>query len=491
MDEQLAADVETDDVVEPDNALPSLTLDELPQGLQDAARRAGWTKLMPVQAKAIPYLLAGRDLMIQSRTGSGKTGAFLLPILDRIDPADKRCQALILVPTRELARQVVHESEVLAGERGIETIAVYGGVGYGPQLEAFERGAPLVVGTPGRVLDHLLKRNLTLDGLKILVFDEADRMLSMGFYPDMKRLQQFLPEHRISGQMFSATLPGTVRSLASEFLHSPDFLSLSRDRVHVTGTEHVFYYVPAMDKDRYLMRVIEIENPSSAIIFCNTKSNVRYVSVVLKRFGYDADELSSDLAQGAREKVLGKLRSGKLRFLVATDVAARGIDIQELSHVFQYDVPQDAEDYIHRVGRTSRAGAMGEALALVSGLEKIQLQNIAKRYGIDLQERTPPTREEVEAIVSERTTALLEARLRDCGPLVLERMKRFEPLARSLGESDDEIMLLAMLLDDYYQQTLHASPDGPAPEPERLKPRGGDRDGARKPRSGGGGRRRR
>ncbi len=484
--EQAAA---VDHLIEPDDALPEISLQQLPPLLQEAVARAGWDRLMPVQARAMPYMLAGRDLMVQSRTGSGKTGAFLLPIMARIDPAEARCQALVLVPTRELARQVVEAAEQLAGPEGIRPAAVYGGVAYGPQIEAFERGAPLVVGTPGRVLDHLLKRTLTLEGLRILVLDEADRMLSMGFYPDMQRLRQYLPPEGMNAYLFSATFPGTVKSLAGEFLRNPEFLSLSRDQIHVASTEHVYYDVPAMDKDRYLIRLIEIENPTSAIIFCNTKANVHYVATVLKKFGYDADELSSDLAQAAREKVLGKLREGRLRFLVATDVAARGIDIIELSHVIQYEPPKDREDYIHRVGRTGRAGAAGEAITLVSGLERIALQNIAKTYGIDLQERTPPTREDVEQIVSQRVTALLEAKLRDRNPLQVERMRRFMPLARALGDNDDEVALVAMLIDDYYQQSLHAPPIPPAgavsptSEPERRGPAEEPAGGRRKRRS--------
>lgn len=477
-----AAEPDNEDLVEPDNALPAMTFEQMPQALQESSRRAGWTSLMPVQAKAMPYLLAGRDLMIQSRTGSGKTGAFLLPILDRTDPEDARCQALILVPTRELAKQVVTQAEELAGSSGIRPTAVYGGVAYGPQLEAFERGAHLVVGTPGRILDHLLKRNLSLEGLKILVFDEADRMLSMGFYPDMLRLKELLPGHKINGCMFSATFPAHVRGLASEFLNSPDFLSLSRDRVHVAETEHIFYDVPAMKRIRCLMRIIEMENPSSGIIFCNTKSDVEYVAVVLQRFGYDADQLSSALNQNSREKVLDQVRAGKLRFLVATDVAARGIDILELSHVIQYEPPKDPESYIHRVGRTGRAGATGEALTLVSGLEALHLRHIARTYSIDLQERTVPSDEDVQRIVAERVTVLLEARLRERGALQTERMQRFVPLAQALVDSEDERGIIAMLLDDYYQESLHA----PIEKPEYAVPM--EAKGGPRARSGGGGR---
>jgi len=405
-------DSHPEDIVEPDDALPQVTVDQLPEALQAAISRAGWGKLMPVQAKAMPYMLAGRDLMIQSRTGSGKTGAFLLPILERAERGGG-CQAIVLVPTRELAKQVTAEATMLGGPDGVRATAVYGGVDYGPQLKAFEEGVELVVGTPGRVLDHLIKGNLKFDGLKMLVFDEADRMLSMGFFPDMKRLQEFLPSHPINGYMFSATFPGRVMRLAGQFLDNPEFLSLSRDRVYVAEIEHVMYSVPAMRKDRALIRIIEIENPTSALIFCNTKANVQYVP------------------------------------------------------------PKEAEGYIHRVGRTGRAGAAGQGLALVAGLERIELLNIGKRYNIDFVERDAPTEEEVQQTVAERATVLLEARLRDRDPLQVERMQRFVPLAKRLGDTDDEVAIVAMLLDDYYQNSLHPTPDDwEAWKPRRSKGQG-------------------
>jgi ATP-dependent RNA helicase DeaD len=470
-------------LIEPENALPETTLDALPERSRAACARAGWTKLLPVQARAIPYLLAKRNIMVQSQTGSGKTGAFLLPILERIDMAKRACQALILVPTRELALQVSREAEMLGGDFGVRTAAVYGGVKYGPQLDAFRDGAQLVVGTPGRILDHLLKETLSLEALQILVFDEADRMLSMGFYPDMKRIQQFLPSRQISGYMFSATFPGYVLRLAGDFLRKPEFLSLSRDHVHVVGTDHIYYLVPGMQRERSLVRIIEMENPVAAIIFCNTKSTVHFVTVVLKRFGYDADELSSDLAQGARERVMGRVRKGALRFLVATDVAARGIDIPDLSHVIQYEPPEDPELYIHRAGRTGRVGASGVAISMVAGMEQFKLKEISRNFNITLQQRTIPTDEDVSTIVSQRVTALLEADLRSRGSLEIERMQRFIPLGRSLAEAEEESPLIAMLLDDYYQRTLQAPPQPPLveapteaqvePEPlaDRKKPR--------------------
>jgi len=450
-------------VVEPENALPAATFDSLHELCRAGAARAGWTDLMPVQARAIPYLLAGRDLMIQSHTGSGKTGAFLLPALARIDLTRPASQVLVLVPTRELARQVSAEAEILSGDPKL-VAAVYGGTAYEPQVEALRRGAPIVVGTPGRILDHLLQRTLSLADLSILVLDEADRMLSMGFYPDMKKVQRYLPREGRSTYLFSATFPPFVLRLAREFLRQPEVLSLSRDRIHALEVEHAFYTVPPMDKDRALVRIIEEENPSAAIIFCNTKVKVHYVTTVLQRFGYDADQLSSDLTQAARDRVMERLRRRRLRFLVATDVAARGIDVPELSHAIQYEPPDDPEAYVHRAGRTGRAGASGEAISLVTPFEKILLQNIAKQFKIELIERKLPSDEDVQSIVSQRLTALLEAQLRDRDKLQVERMRRFLPLARQLAGEEDELSVVAMLLDDHYQKSLHSSAGEPAEE---------------------------
>ncbi len=446
------------------NPLPDVTIEQLPERLRETAARVGWTTLMPVQARAIPYMLDARNIMIQARTGSGKTGAFLLPMLERLDPARRHCQALILVPTHELARQVGQEAERLCGAAGLSTVIVYGGVGYGAQSEALRQGAQIVVGTPGRTLDHLLKRTFSLNELEMLIFDEADRMMSMGFYPDMKQIRNYLPNRRLQACMFSATFPSYVMRIANEFIHEPEFITLSLDHLHVTDTEHFFCIVPGMEKDRGLVRLIEIDNPASAIIFCNTKAKVHYVSAVLQRFGYDADELTADLSQKQREKIMERMLQGKLRLLVATDVAARGLDIPALSHVIQYEPPEDVEGYVHRAGRTGRAGAAGVALSLVSDLEKMDLDRIVKRFGITLQERPLPTHADVETVVAERVTAMLEARLRQRDRLLIERSQRFVPLGRSLAENEEESAIIAMLLDDYYQQTLHA----PLPQPATV-----------------------
>ena len=472
------------DLVEPESKLPPTSIPDLPPKLRAAVDRAGWTELTPVQKMGIPYILAGRDMMVQARTGSGKTGAFILPLLERIDVNRPVCQAIVLTPTRELARQVADEASLLAGPDGPRVTAVYGGAAYGPQLDDFKKGAHIVVGTPGRILDHLIKRNLKLDNLKAFIFDEADRMLSMGFYPDMIRIREFLPKKEITGLMFSATFPVYVVSLAKQFLNKPDYLSLSKDRVHVEDTDHVFYVVPRMDKDRALVSVIEIENPSQCIIFCNTKDQVFYVSRVLQRFGYNADQLSSDLSQNLREKVMGRFRDGKLRLLVATDVAARGIDIPEMSHVIQYEPPEELEVYIHRAGRTGRAGLRGRAVMLVDVLERREITRIGARYNIEFEEILLPDDAAMAELVSERLIVHLEAQLRERDKLQVERMQRFLPVVEELAQEEDTRALLAMVLDDLYHEVQNQPPELP-PIGTEIEPRMAQRRGGGRRRRGG------
>ena len=442
-------------VDEPENALPEVSLADLPQLLQTACAKAGWNSLMPVQSRALPYLLEGRDLMVQSRTGSGKTGTYLLPLMARLNPAMPAVQALILVPTRELAVQVEQEAKTLFKGSGFTVAAVYGGVGYGKQMDALRQGVSVVVGTPGRVLDHLLRRTLNLDHISALIFDEADRMLSIGFYPDMKEIQRYLPETSIHAMLFSATYPPHVLKLAGEFLTDPQMLSLSTTQIHVAEVQHLYCECKSMEKDRTLIKILEVENPASAIIFCNTKATVHFVTAVLQGFGFNADELSADLSQSRREDVLSRLRKGTIRFLVATDVAARGIDIPELSHVFLYEPPDDRESYIHRAGRTGRAGAAGVVISLVDIMEKMELQRIAKYFKVPLTQHMAPTDEEVAHAVGMRVTALLEARFRQLNGLERERMKRFEPLVQSIAEDPEQRHLLTLLLDDCYQKSLN------------------------------------
>jgi ATP-dependent RNA helicase DeaD len=306
----------------------------------------------------------------------------------------------------------------------------------------------------------------------------------------MRRVQEYLPG-KVYTCMFSATFPHTVRSLARQFMEKPDFLSLSRDHVHVADTSHQTVIVSPMEKDRTLVRLIELENPESAIIFCNTRQRVHYIAVVLQRFGYNADELSGDLPQKDREKVMNRLRQGKLRFCVATDVAARGIDISDLSHVFQYELPEDPEIYIHRAGRTGRAGAAGVAITLVGDFtEQVQLKKIARQYNIEFEERPSPDEDALARVVSERMIVQLEAQMRDRDKLRIERLQRFVPMVRELANDEEGVQLIAMLLDDLYQQTLHTPPvtleetEADSRQVDRGEDRS-DKSGKKRRRSGG------
>ncbi len=478
--------------------LSPIKLEDTPESIQKACANAKWAECMPVQSRSLPYMLAKRDIMVQSRTGSGKTGAYLLPLLEHLDPALPAVQALVLVPTRELAVQVEQEARQLFQGSGLTVAAVYGGVGYGRQMDKLRQGVSLVVGTPGGVLDHLLRRTLQCDAVHSLVFDEADRMLSIGFYPDMQEIQKYLPETARHSALFSATYPPHVLRLAKEFLNNPAFLSLSTNEVHVADVQHMYCECKAMDKDRILVRLLEMENPTSAIIFSNTKANVHYIAAVLQNYGLNADALSADLSQRNREIVLSRLRNGKIRYLVATDVAARGIDVPDLSHVILYEPPEDRESYIHRAGRTGRAGAAGVVISLVDIMQKFELQRIAKHYSINLDAFPAPNEKEVDHIVGQRLLAKLEGRHRQMHATDRERSGRFDKLAGEILADEATIPLLSMLLYEAYQHDLQpqdGQAKGPKPLPEKplirtrksRPPRGeGDKKGPRgnfKPRS--------
>ncbi|NND70646.1 MAG: DEAD/DEAH box helicase [Rhodothermales bacterium] len=441
--------------------LPAIELPELPEPSRDAVAAAGWSSLTPVQQQAIPYMLEGRDLIVQARTGSGKTGAFMLPMFSLLDPEYRAVQALVLAPTRELARQVNEEFCRMAGDEeytSFRSALVHGGVRYGPQVSAIKDGAQIVVGTPGRIIDLLEQRKLDLSVLKVLVLDEADEMLSMGFYPAMREIKKYVPDVRQS-VMFSATMPVKVQNLARLFLTEPSFLGLSTGDESVDTSEHRYYLVEPMKRDRALVSIMEMDNPDSAIIFANTKKDVEYLTAFLKNYGHDCDGISGDLSQRDRDSVLNRLKSGDLRFLVATDVAARGIDVSDLDYVFMYDVPQNPEYYIHRSGRTARAGKSGTIVVIATQLEHNALKSIAKRYGVTLENRELPTKEMIEEKVSERITVLLEEAYRKKTGVQRERLQRFMTLTEELAEEEPEI--LAMLVDKFYHESMHGKRDNP------------------------------
>jgi ATP-dependent RNA helicase DeaD len=437
-------------IKEPQNKLPDFLIENLPEHLQATLRELGWNELMPVQKKTIPYMLQGRDMLIQSKTGSGKTGAFLLPLFQVIIAEHVFPQALILVPTRELAVQVNGEAEKLAKGTGIRSCAIFGGVGFDNQIHALRNGVHIIVATPGRLLDHAQRGNIDFGSIRDLIMDEADEMLGMGFYPDMQRVRRFLPKE-ISCTMFSATIPQTVKSLAREFQRpNADFLSLSYDQVIAKNLEHRYYASDAMGKDSLLIKILEWENPESCMVFCNMKKDVAYLEQVLNDYGFAAKALSGDISQKERELVLGEFRENKLKLLICTDVAARGIDVTHVTHVIVYDHPGDHEVYVHRSGRTARAGRSGLSISLITPVEEIEIQKTAADFGINFIKMPPISEEELASRIRQRAEAKLDRERRFLGQKQNERMRRYLPMVEELSQNTEGKELLAYLLDSFY-----------------------------------------
>jgi ATP-dependent RNA helicase DeaD len=381
------------------------TFDAIP--LSPEVRRAvdelGYVHPTPVQTAVFEPASRGKDLVVQARTGTGKTAAFGLPLVDSIVKRGvPAVQALVLSPTRELALQITREVDALSKHRGVRCTAVYGGAPMARQVADIRGGAQIVVGTPGRVLDHLHRGTMDPATIRCLVLDESDEMLSMGFLPQISDILSFLPATRQT-LLFSATLPPDIRRVAETRLKNPEFLTLSGDHIGALEIDHFVVIVPG-DKLSALVQLIEVDNPESAIVFCNTKDETKRVAAALDQQGYAADWLNADLPQNDREKVMAATRKGELRFLVCTDVASRGIDISHLTHVINYDFPESAEAYVHRTGRTGRAGRTGTALSLVGPRDVGNLYLLRLTYKLKPIERQLPsardkkTREETDLL---------------------------------------------------------------------------------------------
>ena len=365
--------------------------------LSDEMRRAltsiGYEVATPVQSEAIPLILAGIDLTLQSQTGSGKTAAFAIPVIEMIEPSPGRIDVLVMTPTRELARQVCEEFEGLGQFKDLTATAIYGGTSYEKQFKALET-ASIVVATPGRLLDLAERKKIDLSQLRILVLDEADEMLSMGFRDDIEAVIEYLPEERQS-LLCSATFTTEIEALANRILFYPETVSLSDDSVAAKEVSHHYYSVRGVGRPRDLIKVLEYEEPESALIFANTRRDTFSVTDFMKRHGYRAEVLNGDLPQKEREKTLAQLKHGKIDYIVATDVAARGIDISDLSHVVNYTLPNSAEVYIHRTGRTGRAGKKGKAISLIAPTEVDTFFQIKKMYDIKLREQALPSTRDI------------------------------------------------------------------------------------------------
>nr|WP_231505231.1 DEAD/DEAH box helicase [Cellulomonas sp. URHE0023] len=420
------------------------TFDELglPPALQAAIADLGFTTPSAIQAQAVPALLSGRDIVGVAQTGTGKTAAFGLPLLASIDPDVHAVQAIVLTPTRELAMQVADAIQSFATHLpGLNVLAVYGGSPFLPQQRALSRGAQVVVGTPGRVLDHLDRRTLKMDDVRFLVLDEADEMLRMGFAEDVDRVLSAAPRER-QVALFSATMPPPIRRVAEQHLNRPVEITVSRQASTVTSVRQTYAVVPHRHKTGALARVLAVSEADAAIVFVRTRGAAEEVGSALVERGISAAYISGDVAQTEREKIVDRLRSGALDVLVATDVAARGLDVDRIGLVVNFDVPREPETYVHRIGRTGRAGREGEALSFVTPAEQSRLRQIERTTRQSLIQVEIPTPVEVSA---HKVTGLLArtAERKEIGRLDLYR----EAIAVHLAKNPDvdPVDLLAVL----------------------------------------------
>jgi ATP-dependent RNA helicase DeaD len=400
-----------------DTTTPEVTFADL--GLSEPVLKAladvGYETPSAIQAATIPPLLAGRDVVGLAQTGTGKTAAFALPILSRLDLSQKTPQALVLAPTRELALQVCEAFERYAARiKGVHVLPVYGGQAYGVQLSALRRGVHIVVGTPGRIMDHLEKGTLDLTELRFLVLDEADEMLNMGFAEDVETILADTPDDK-NVALFSATMPAQIRRISKQYLNDPAEITVRNKTATAPNIAQRYLMVSYPQKVDALTRILEVENFEGMIVFVRTKNETEMLAEKLRARGFSAMAISGDVAQAQRERTVNQLKSGKLDILVATDVAARGLDVERISHVVNYDIPTDTESYVHRIGRTGRAGRSGDAISFVTPRERYLLKHIEKATRQPLTQMQLPTAEDVNATRLSRfddaiTSALAQSR---------------------------------------------------------------------------------
>jgi len=409
-------------------------------GLGEAVLQAiielGYLTPTSIQEQTIPLLLAGRDVIGQAPTGTGKTAAYGLPIIERLNEGELRPQGLVVVPTRELAIQVAEALHELGKYREVVTLPIYGGAPYDRQLRALKRGVQVVIGTPGRLLDHLGRDTLNLDSVQTVVLDEADEMLNMGFIEDIEAILARLPDERQTA-LFSATIPARIAKLAEQYLRQPTQVSVAARDAIAPRVRQVYYEVPVHAKPEVLARILDLEEPESAIIFVRTRRDADQLAEQLSGMGYLAQATHGEINQGQRERTLERFRAGHTQLLVATDVAARGLDIPTVSHIINYDLPLDAESYVHRIGRTGRAGATGEALTLVTPRERRQLLLIERAIHRRLERLRLPTAADVAV---RRRAAFREdvLRLLDAGQL-----DPFLKLVEDLANTHDPVEIAA------------------------------------------------
>ncbi|MCR5791618.1 MAG: DEAD/DEAH box helicase [Lachnospiraceae bacterium] len=368
-----------------------------------AVKEMGFEEPSPIQAKAIPFVMEGKDIIGQAQTGTGKTAAFGIPVLERIDPSDKHLQALILCPTRELAIQVADEIRSLAKfMHGIKVLPVYGGQNIVNQIRSLKSHVQIVVGTPGRVMDHMRRHTLKFEHLKMMILDEADEMLDMGFRDDIESILEQTPEERQT-VLFSATMPGPIRQIARRYQNNATTVRVIKKELTVPKISQYYYEVKERNKTEVLTRLLDMYAPKLSLVFCNTKKGVDRLIGDLKGRGYFADGIHGDMNQAQRDRVMNRFRNGRIDILVATDVAARGIDVDDVEAVFNYDLPQDIEYYVHRIGRTGRAGREGRSFTFIVGKEIYKLKEIERHCKTRVKRRKVPSIDDIESILADKT----------------------------------------------------------------------------------------
>lgn len=385
-----------------------------------AVAEMGFEAVSPIQAQAIPAQMEGRDMIGQAQTGTGKTAAFGIPLLQKIDPEDKKIQAIILLPTRELAIQVAEEIRRLAKfMHKIKVLPVYGGQDIGRQIRSLKEGVQVVIGTPGRVMDHMRRRTIRVDHVHTAVLDEADEMLNMGFLEDMETILSQLPQERQT-VMFSATMPSAIADIAKRFQHEPVMVRVVKKELTVPEVTQYYYEVKPKNKVEVLCRLMDLYSPKLSVVFCNTKKGVDELVQALQGRGYFAEGLHGDLKQEQRDRVMNGFRNGRTEILVATDVAARGIDVDDVEAVFNYDIPQDDEYYVHRIGRTGRAGRVGKAFSLVVGKEVYKLRDIQRYCKTKIIPQAIPSLDDITDIKVEKALDQVRDMLEtaDLGPMI-------------------------------------------------------------------------
>jgi len=388
----------------------------LPDTLLTAIQKQGYNEPTPIQAQAIPALLSGADVLGQAQTGTGKTAAFALPLLAQVNLKRREPQILVLVPTRELALQVAEAFNGFAVNMpGINILAIYGGQGYNEQLSMLRKGTHIIIGTPGRVMDHIRRETLKLDNLKTLILDEADEMLRMGFAEDVEWILQQIPQQRQIG-LFSATMPPAIKNIAETYLNNPRRITVKNNTSTASTIKQYFWPVANLNKLDALARIIEAEDGDAMIVFVKTKRATEEVAEQLTNRGFNAVAINGDIVQKQRERVIEQLKAGRIKILIATDVAARGIDVDRITHVINYDAPNNSESYVHRIGRTGRAGRAGTAIIFISPRERFILRNIERATRQPIEElETPSIKKVNERRVSGFKQRITDALTQDVG----------------------------------------------------------------------------